>query len=361
MVPDMGETSPLTVLRPSILPYDGTRDTVCGAITHLRVKNKSSLGLEEKTSLKRFILFAFSLAGLLAGPTPAQQPKPEIPAWCRNLPRPAYKKLERVSLPEAWFEVYKVAPGVFAIYEPHQWEEVISYLILGEKRALLFDTGMGIGDIKKVVDALTTLPVSVLNSHTHNDHVGGNWEFSDIYGMNTDFTRMNAKGSTADAQAEIVPGAICGPLPAGFDPKSYATRPFRIKGWLHDGDVFDLGGRTLLVLATPGHTPDAISLLDRKNGLLFTGDTFYPGPIFLYRPETEMDAYVASVKRLAALAPHLHLLLTAHNIPVAEPSVLRRVVSAIQAVRAGKVAPVAKDGKKEYRFEGFSFLMGDAK
>jgi len=333
----------------------------CGAITHSRLKNKSSLGFEEKTSLKRFILFAFSLAGLFAGPTPAQQPKPEIPAWCRNLPRPAYKKLERVPLPEAWFEVYKVAPGVFAIYEPHQWEEVISYLILGEKRALLFDTGMGIADIKKVVDALTTLPVSVLNSHTHNDHVGGNWEFSDIYGMNTDFTRMNAKGSTADAQAEIVPGAICGPLPAGFDPKSYATRPFRIKGWLHDGDVFDLGGRTLLVLATPGHTPDAVSLLDRKNGLLFTGDTFYPGPIFLYRPETELDAYVASVKRLAALAPHLHLLLTAHNIPVAEPSVLRRVVSAIQAVRGGKIAPVAKDGKKEYRFEGFSFLMGDAK
>jgi len=94
---------------------------------HSRVKNKSSQELEEKTSLKRFILFAFSLAGFLAGSTPAQQPKPEIPAWCRNLPRPGYKKLERVQLPDAWFEVYKVAPGVFAIYEPHQWEEAVSY------------------------------------------------------------------------------------------------------------------------------------------------------------------------------------------------------------------------------------------
>lgn len=329
--------------------------------TDSSARNESDSRIEERASLKRLILFAFLLLAFLRGSIQAPQPKTEIPAWCRNLPRPAYKKLERVPIPDAWFEVYKVAPGVFAIYEPHQWEEVISYLILGEKRALLFDTGMGIGDIKKVADALTTLPISVLNSHTHNDHVGGNWEFREIYGMNTDFTRMNAKGSTADAQAEIAPGAICGQLPEGFDPQTYATRPFRIKGWLHDGDVFDLGGRALLVLATPGHTPDAISLLDRKNGLLFTGDTFYPGPIFLYRPETDLDAYVASVKRLAALAPHLRLLLTAHNIPVAQPSVLRKVVSAIQAVRAGKVAPVAKDGKKEFRFEGFSLLMGNAK
>jgi glyoxylase-like metal-dependent hydrolase (beta-lactamase superfamily II) len=298
---------------------------------------------------------------LLGVPLQGQQPKAAVPAWCRELPRPAYKRLKRVPAADAWFEVYKVAPNVFALYEPHQSEEVISYLIVGEKRALLFDTGMGIGDIKKVVDGLTSLPVSVLNSHTHNDHVGGNWEFTEIYGMNTEFTRSNAKGPGADAHAEIAPEAICGELPAGFDPKTYSTRPFRIKGWLHDGDVFDLGGRVLQVLATPGHTPDAICLFDRKNGLLFTGDTFYPGPIFLYRPETDLDAYVASVKRLAGLAPHLHLLLTAHNIPTAEPSVLRKVVSAIQAVRAGKVAPVKKDGKKEYRFEGFSFLMGDAK
>ena len=52
---------------------------------------------------------------------------------------------------DPWFEVYRIAPGVFAIYEPHQFEEVISFLILGEKRAAMFDTGLGIGDIKRVV------------------------------------------------------------------------------------------------------------------------------------------------------------------------------------------------------------------
>src|ERR1700674_2872144 len=95
--------------------------------------------------------------------------------WCKGLPRPAYSKLERVPTVDSWFEVYKIRPGVFAIYEPHQLEEVISYLIVGGDRALLFDTGMGVSNIQAVVAGLTKLPVSVLNSHTHNDHVSDNW------------------------------------------------------------------------------------------------------------------------------------------------------------------------------------------
>jgi glyoxylase-like metal-dependent hydrolase (beta-lactamase superfamily II) len=277
--------------------------------------------------------------------------------WCKKLPRAAYSKLERVPTPDPWFEVYKIRQGVFAIYEPHQLEEVISYLIIGGDKAVLFDTGMGISNIQPVVAGLTRLPVSVVNSHTHNDHVGDNWRFGDLYGMDTDFTRTNSRGSKDDAQAELAPDEICGALPAGFDAKAYSTKPFHITHWLHDGDTIDLGGRTLTVIATPGHTPDAIALLDEQNGLLFTGDTFYLGPIYLYRPETDLDAYVASVRKLAALAPHLKLLLPAHNTPAADPSYLPKVVTAIQQVRRGEVKPVAKDGKHEYGFEGFSFLM----
>lgn len=279
------------------------------------------------------------------------------PEWCRKLPRPEYSTLERVKVSDPWFEVYRIRPGVFAMYEPHQSEEVISYLILGKQKALLFDTGMGISNIRKIVEELTPLPVSVLNSHTHNDHVGDNWRFSDIYGMDTDFTRANARGSREDARAEIADGEICGQLPPGFNAREYSTRPFHISHWLHDGDSIELGARTLRVIATPGHTPDSIALLDEKNGLLFTGDTFYPGPIYLYRPETDLDAYVASVKKLAALAPTLQLLLPAHNVPVADPAYLAKVVEAIQQVRTGKIQLTAQNGKHEYVFEGFSFLM----
>jgi len=281
-----------------------------------------------------------------------------IPEWCRPLPRSEYKSLERIPASDAWFEVYKPARDVFAIYEPHQAEEVISYLIVGEQRALLFDTGMGISDIKKVTAELTKLPIIVANSHTHNDHVGGNWQFQTIYGIDTDFTRQNARGSREDAQAEITPGQICGILPEGFNAKAYATRPWKITAYSHDTDRFDLGGRTLEVLTTPGHTPDAISLIDRSNGLLFTGDTYYPAPIWLFRPETDLDAYAASIRRLAALAPQVKLVLGAHNIPIAPPSVLPQLVAAFEAVRAGKVRAVPDSpGKVLYKVGNISFLM----
>ncbi len=192
----------------------------------------------------------------------------------------------------------------------------------------------------------------------NSQRLGGNWQFATVYGMDTDFTRANAKGSREDAQAEIAPDQICGELPKNFDAKSYVTKPWRISRFLHDGDKLDLGNRTIEVLATPGHTPDAICLLDRANGLLFTGDTYYPAPIWLFRPETDLDAYVASVKRMAALSPQLKLVLGAHNILVAEPSVLPRLVKAIEAVRAGKgeSKPEGTD-EKITTLDGFSFLL----
>jgi glyoxylase-like metal-dependent hydrolase (beta-lactamase superfamily II) len=285
-------------------------------------------------------------------------PEPEIPEWCKALPRPEYASLQRMLPNEPWFEIYKVVPGVFAIYEPRQSEETIAYLIVGTKQALLFDTGMGIGDIRALVRRLTSRPIVVLNSHTHDDHVGGNWQFDFIYGMDTSFTRTNAKGSRKDAQAEIAPGEICGELPKNFNVKTYATKPWRISLFVHDGFKINLGGRTMEILATPGHTPDAICLLDRANGLLFTGDTYYPAPIWLYRPETDLDAYVASVKRIAALAPELKLVLGAHNIPVAQPSVLPRLVEAIEAARAGEgTSKPAGAGKEQRSIDGFSFLL----
>jgi glyoxylase-like metal-dependent hydrolase (beta-lactamase superfamily II) len=280
------------------------------------------------------------------------------PEYCRALPRPEYKALQRVLESDTWFEVYKVAPGVFAIYEPRQSEETISYLIVGHKQAVLFDTGMGIASIHRVTTQLTSRPVVVVNSHTHDDHVGSNWQFPFVYGMDTEFTRANAKGSREDAQAEITPDQICGDLPKGFNPKTYATKPWKISRSIQDGFKINLGGRTLEVLSVPGHTPDAIALLDRENGLLFTGDTYYPAPIWLFRPETDLDAYEASVKRLAALAPQLKLVLGAHNIPVANPNVLPKLVTAIQAVRAGKVPPQkSENGKTLYTTAGITFLL----
>ena len=290
----------------------------------------------------------------------AQAPEKK-PAWCRQLPRPEYARLERVPLPGSWFEVYKVAPGVMAIYEPHQSEETIGYLILGKDRALLFDTGMGIGDLKALTGKLTHLPIVVLNSHTHNDHVGSNWQFETVYGMDTDFTRQSARGSKQDAQDEIAPGEVCGALPDGFERARYATGPWKIAKWMHDGDRIDLGGRSVEIIATPGHTPDAICLFDRANGLLFTGDTYYPGTIWIYRPETDLVAYGRSVCKLAALQGQVKLVLGAHNVPTAPAAVLGQLADAFAEVQAGKVRPKpAGKGKVIFQVGNISFLMRSA-
>lgn len=280
------------------------------------------------------------------------------PDWCKELPRPEYKSLKRLASPDPWFETYEIAPGTIAIYEPHQSEETISYLILGKQKAVLFDTGMGIGDLRNVITSFTPLPVLVLNSHTHDDHVGGNWQFETVYSMDTDFSRTNAKGSVEDAQAEIAPGEVCGELPKDFRSAEYRTKPWKISKYIHDGERIDLGDRFIEVIATPGHTPDAISLLDRANGLLFTGDTYYPATIWLYRPETDLNAYGTSIRRLAALTPQIKTVIGQHNIPVAAPQVLNQLVSSFADLMAGKATCVPKDELREVcAVDGISFLL----
>jgi len=305
------------------------------------------------------ILLALSEGQQANKPARAEAKGEPLPAdWCRDLPRPGYKALERAAVNSNWFEVYRVRPEVLAIYEPHQYEEVISYLILGSRRALLFDTGLGIADMRRLVAQLTQLPVTVLNSHTHFDHIGDNWQFSEILGVDTPFTRRNQAGATHEQlQDVVIPERFCGAHPAGFDPQSYEIPPFTITHFVKDGDAIDLGGRKLEVLLTPGHTPDALCLLDRKNKLLFTGDTFYAGPIFLYVPETDVAAYRASVRRLAGLVPELELLLPSHNFPAEKPEMLSRLHLAMEDVKSGKAAYVVTDGLREYKFDGFSILM----
>ncbi len=305
------------------------------------------------------------LIGLSVGTGSGQvrRDEPVTPGWCQRPPRPEYASLARVDSADPWYEVYRIRPGVFAIYEPHQWEEAISYLIVGERRALLFDTGIGVGRMRDVVSGLTALPVTVLNSHTHFDHVGGNADFTDILNVDSDYARKNASGAVNQYGAwdAVSPERVCGPLPPGVTRQTYRIRPWKATGIVHDGDRLDLGGRTLEVLLTPGHTPDSLCLLDPANRLLFTGDTFYLGPIYLYVSETDMAAYTRSLTRLAALARGLDLLLPGHNVPVAAPAYLGRVLAALDDVKAGRVKPVVTEDYREFPFQGFSLLMAPDK
>ena len=67
----------------------------------------------------------------------------ELGSFCERLPRAAYAAFQKDAATDDWFEVYEVGPQVWAIYEPFQWQEGISYLIVGGRSAVLFDTGNG--------------------------------------------------------------------------------------------------------------------------------------------------------------------------------------------------------------------------
>ena len=301
---------------------------------------------------------ALAVAGVVACRAATPPPTATPHRWCDDLPRPANRALDRVGLRADWFEVYRVADGVFAIAEPYQFQEVISYLIVGTRAALLFDSGLGMVPIAPVVKDLTTLPVTVLNSHTHFDHVGGNAEFERVLAMDTAYTRANTGGFTHEMlKGEVAPEAFCRPLPAGIDSAAYHSRPWTATSFIKDGHKIDLGGRTLEVLASPGHTPDAVALFDADAGLLFTGDTFYEGTVWLFVPETSLSAYATSVDRLAALVPRLKKILPAHNGTSLSPKLLTELREAVTTVRthpgSGKVTG---EGQVTFTFRHFSIL-----
>lgn len=308
--------------------------------------------------LQAAALSAAALAGF-PGRAPAEPASlPGQPRWWDALPRPVYRTLERVEIPDPWFEVYRIRPGVFAIYEPGHFEEALAYLIVGTREAVLFDTCLGIGNIKAVVDRLTDRPILVVNSHTHPDHIGGNRQFDQIAVADVPFARERLAAGMPDLSRLITPESVWKALPPGFDPKRYRIDPITPTRWLKDGDAIDLGDRRLEVIATPGHTPDSLCVLDRANRILFTGDTFYPATLYAHTPDADFEAYLASADRLAALVPDLDIVCPGHNEARTDPAWLTDMATAFRAVRDGTAAPASeRDGVARYEIGRIQVLL----
>ena len=281
--------------------------------------------------------------------------------WWDELPRAAWSVFPKVDQSQTWFEVYNVGPGIFAIHEPGQFEEVISYLIVGDERALLFDTGLGIGDMAQVASELTQLPITVLNSHSHYDHIGGNFQFKNILGLNTPYTLTRTNGLLHNEVSEFVgPGWIWKDTPVSFSTATYEIQGYSIDRFLSDGEILDLGNRPLKVIFTPGHAPDAICLLDEENRLLFTGDTFYPAPLYAHLPGSNFQQYAKTARLLANMSDRIDHLMPAHNQPKVTKAYLTEMDQAFKAIAAGEVIGKTTDGAKEYEFDGFSILVPEA-
>lgn len=281
--------------------------------------------------------------------------------WAKNLPRPAYKNLEKVPTAEPWFAVYRVHEDTYAIYEDGQYEEAISYLLTGKKRALLIDTGNGIANIREQCRELTDLPIQLVNTHCHIDHVGSNYMFDEIaaFDDHMGIARRTAALGYFHEKAKTYIGApvVIKPYPEYFDPETFCVPPYRIDKWVVDGEKFDLGGRTVEVIHTPGHSPDSICLLDTTARLLFIGDVFYTGSIYTWLAGGDINLMIESYKKLIARISEYDILMPAHNEPSIEKEILYKVLEAAEEVRDERGNPITLDnGRKKYDYGRFAFV-----
>ena len=132
--------------------------------------------------------------------------------------------------------------------------ESTCYLIEGQTHAMLIDTANGQEDLRAIVEGLTRLPVIVVNTHGHGDHIFGNVFFDEAWIHPADMELADTFMGYAKEELD-----------------KHGLKPCPLKA-LSIGQVFDLGGLQLEVVSLAGHTPGSIGLLDRKDRILFTGD-----------------------------------------------------------------------------------------
>ena len=190
-------------------------------------------------------------------------------------------------------------------------EGVRFFLLAGDKKALLIDSGMKIHNAKEIAQQLTSLPIELLNTHGDMDHVGSNGEFEKFY--------MSPAEASNYYHVQKKTGY--------FIP-------------VENGDILDLGNRKLEIIHIPGHTPGSIAVLDIDNRILYSGDTIQDGVIFMFGVQREFHAYMHSLKKLEKYRERFDKIYPSHgSIPV-QPELIHELYE-----RAGSILEGAVQGE----------------
>ena len=230
------------------------------------------------------------------------------------------------------------------------------------ERAVLVDTGLGIADIGSAARQLTGKPILVVNTHSHSDHRGGNWRFTDVAAhplaagaLTGPVDKDQLAGYLEVAREQLAAyqrareaddrffhlfTATTRPRPLPEDASRWAVPGGPAPTPLADGERIGLGGRELTVLHTPGHSADSLCLLDERAGLLFAGDTLITGDFWAHTPDTEIEVFAATLRRLAdQLAGWLSAIYPAHTLRYrARPGLLAAAADAFEAIVDGTSA-----------------------
>lgn len=251
-----------------------------------------------------------------------------------------------------WFTVEAIDAETYSISEYGHWEETHCYLLLGREKALLIDTGLGVANIKDVVDRLTDLPVSVATTHAHWDHIGGHRYFQDIavHELERDWLAVQFPIPLAVVRKNLT--RLPCDFPPDFNPDTYEVYRGTPQRLLRDGGRLDLGGREIQVIHTPGHSPGHCCFYEPEKGYLFSGDLVYQGCLYAFYPTTDPLLLYQSIQRIQGY--DVRRILPGHHA-------LQIPVSLIGDIAAG-FAEIAAQGKLHqgsglFAFEGFQIQI----
>ena len=216
-----------------------------------------------------------------------------------------------------YFTVKELLPGVYGFSNC----AVASFLIVGKERALLFDTGYGVADLKQAVEEMTKLPLYVVNSHGHFDHTVGNSAFPGPYYMHKADLEVYHRHNSPDSRRMGLESVqkfqrilfFLHWIPKDLDVHAYLHgMPEDDFIFVKEGYTFDLGGVTAEVVEIPGHTPGSIGLLIKEKRLFLASDGVNANT-WLFLPESQkLSVYQASLRKIDKL--DFGFLLTGHSL-----------------------------------------------
>jgi len=195
------------------------------------------------------------------------------------------------------YKVSDICPGLYQIKDPL---DVLFYLIVGDEKALLFDTGYGVGDIHAVVKSITTKPLTVVLGHGHIDHANGAYQFDEVYLREPDF-ELCKEHTSPDIRSEIVRRLKEAGLEPGFDIEVWVNEGKCNLKPLEIGTVFDLGGLSVEVIDMAAHTGGSIDLLIIERRILLDSDSAN-SHCWMFMPQSlSVREYIAMLKRVKQL------------------------------------------------------------
>ncbi|WP_424356112.1 MBL fold metallo-hydrolase [Methanobacterium sp. MBAC-LM] len=238
---------------------------------------------------------------------------------------------------EDWFKVKKVADKTWAIHDKTQ---VVCYLVEGEEKALLIDTCWGLGNLEELVQSITSLPVKVVITHGHPDHVCGAFQFSDLYISNEDKGLLNAFYNK-QTRKQLIEKRFNDQHSADFSKEKWINAELANVSTIKEGDVFELGKRDLKVIAVPGHTPGSICLLDRENELLFSGDSIQNAPVLMHLDTSlPLSTYFDSIVHACSFEEEYDRILPGHGETPLDKAVLYELIDGVSEILEGNVSGI---------------------